>query len=168
MKQVKKYARRFEIVCWVLIPLVLISPVLVWFFGDNLLNSTYGPDIANFGLGKRGIMALLGLSETLFVAYGLTVCITIARLFQAGEVFTPKTAALFARLKTISLFWALYGLSLGIVVSRIIMPAMPLSVAATMFGTSALFSFFIFSFLSILAFIVSKAVTLQKDQDLTV
>lgn len=168
MQQVKKYALRFEKLCWALIPLTLISPVLVWFFGDNLLNSTYGPDIANFELWQRGVMALLGLTEALFVVYGLTVCIQIARLFQKGEVFSPQTAALFARLRSSSLYCGLYSTILGMIIYRIIMPTMPMHVTVAMLGSMALLYFFIFSFLSVLAFLVSKAVTLQKDQDLTV
>lgn len=165
---VKVYARRFEILCKAFIPLVLIVSALVWFFGDKLMDSTYGFDLQSFSLMKRCTLFLADFAGDLLVVYGLSICIKIARLFQQSEDFTPLTTALFNRLSKVAAWWGAYRMIWIICFYSIVMPNYPIQLAIFSVGASGLFYLFIFVFLSMLATLVSKASALQGDQDLTV
>jgi hypothetical protein len=165
---VKVYARRFEILCMVFIPLILIIPAFVWFFGDKLMDSTYGIDLKSFSLMKRFALFLADFAGDLLVVYGLCVCIKIARLFQKSEIFTLLTTALFSRLSRLTAWWGAYRMIWIICFYGMVMPNYPIRLAIFSIGASGLFYLFIFVFLSMLATLVSKASVLQGDQDLTV
>lgn len=167
MKQLKMYARRFEILSWFLIFLALISPFRDWFLGSRFLNNTYGLDIECFTLWQRAIMVALSLAQSLFVVYGLIVCIRIARFFQEGEIFTSKTATLFQRLPDVFLYWAVYGTILN-AVGRVLVKRFTSTPVTIISGNGLLANCFIYGLLLIFAFLMSKAVTLKKDQDLTI
>jgi len=165
---VKKYARRFEILCMVFIPVVVLVPVLLWFFGDKLTDSTYGINLANFSFMQRFAFFLTDFVGDVLVVYGLCLCIKIARLFRKSEVFTPLTTALFARLSRITAWWGIYRMLWIICFHGLVMSSYPLQLTLFAIGASALFYLFIFVFLSMLATLVSSASVLQGDQDLTV
>lgn len=165
---VKVYARRFEILCMAFIPLVLVMPAILWFFGDKLTDSTYGIDLKSFSLMKRFVLYIIDSAGDLLVVYGLGVCIQIARLFQKSEDFTPLTTVLFTRLSRIAVWWSVYRILWIIFFYAIIMPNYPIQLAIFAVGASGLFYLFIIVFLSMLATLVSKASVLQGDQDLTV
>lgn len=165
---VKTYARRFEILCIMLIPVVLLVSALVWFCGDKLMDSTYGINIASFPLIKRFAIFLADFIGDLFVAYGLYLCIKIARLFQKSEVFTPLTTTLFTQLSRVAIWWGVYRMIWIISFYAMIMSQHPFQLTIFAVGASGLFYLFICAFLSILATLVSKASVLQGDQDLTV
>ncbi len=165
---VKTYARGFELICMGLIPLVLSFPALVWFFGDKILDSTYGIDLATFSVGQRFGMFLLDCVSSFLVVYGLSLCIRIARYFKQGEVFTPVTAALFARVSKVAAWWGLYNMIELLGTYLFLMPNNPKQLSILLWGVAGLMYLFIFIFLSILATLVAKASELQNDQDLTV
>ena len=165
---VKVYARRFELLCMAFIPLVLIVPALVWFFGDKLMDSTYGLNLQSFSLMKRFALFLADFAGDLLVVYGLCVCIKIARLFQKSEDFTPLTTAFFARLSRVAAWWSVYRMIWIIFFYAMVKPNYPIQLAIFTVGASGLFYLFIVVFLSMLATLVSKASALQGDQDLTV
>lgn len=165
---VKLYARRFEILCMVFIPIVFIVPGLVWFFGDKLMDSTYGLDLKTFSLIQRLGMFLLDSISSAFVIYGLSICVKIARLFQQGEVFSAATAVYFSRLSKIAAWWGLYNMAEMVFLYGFLMLKAPKQVAVLALGVGGLMYLFIFIFLSILATLVAKASELQNDQDLTV
>ena len=165
---VKVYARRFEILCMAFIPLVLVMPAILWFFGDKLTDSTYGIDLKSFSLMKRFVLYIIDSAGDLLVVYGLGVCIQIARLFQKSEAFTPLTTVLFTRLSRIAAWWSVYRMLWIIFFYAMVMQNYPIQLAIFAVGASGLFYLFIFAFLSMLATLVSKASVLQGDQDLTV
>jgi hypothetical protein len=165
---VKVYARRFEILCMTFIPLVLTVPALVWFFGDKLMDSTYGIDLKNSSLMKRFALFLADSAGDLLIVYGLSVCIQIARLFQKSEDFTPLTTALFTRLSRVAAWWSVYRMIWVVSFYGMFMRNYPIQLAIFTIGASGLFYLFIVVFLSMLATLVSKASVLQEDQDLTV
>jgi len=165
---VKVYARRFELLCMVIIPLVLIATPMIWFFGDKLLDSTYGIDLKSFSLIKRLAVVSVELISSFMLVYGLSLCIQIARLFQKDEIFSPRTASLFARVSRISGWWGLYNIITGACINRLLAPHLPIQLSIFALCSAAMFYLFIFVFLSILAILVAKASSLQHDQDLTV
>lgn len=165
---IKFFARFFEIVCIVLIPILVAMPIYTWFFGDKLLDSTYGFDLASFSFMKRLAFCFLGMISTAFISAGLILFIRISRLFQRGEFFSPATAELFARLSRGSLWWGLYTFVVNIACTQTLMIKWPMKLKIVNIGVSALFALFIFAFFSIVATLVSKATKLQDDQDSTV
>jgi hypothetical protein len=165
---VKTYAYGFEILCKGLIPLVALASVLLWFFGDNFTDSTYGLHLANFSFWQRSTMFLIDSIGVLLVIYALWLCIRIARHFQSGEIFTASTAMLFARVSKIAVWWGLYNIIEIIGFNLLFMPEYPKKVMILAIGASGLFYLFIIIFLSMLATLVAKASELQQDQDLTV
>ncbi len=165
---VKTYARRFELLCMGLIPLVLAAPALLWFFGDKILDSTYGIELATFSLEKRLGMFLLECISSAFVAYGLWLCIKIARCFKRGEVFTPVTADLFARVSKVAACWGLYNMLKLLGIYLVLTSHETNQFSMLLLGVAGLVYLFIFIFLAIFATLVAKASELQKDQDLTV
>ena len=165
---VKAYANRFELLCVGLIPVVLIAPALIWFFGDKLMDSTYGLHLASFSFLKRFSLFLISSIGSLFVAYGLWLCVQIARHLKKDELFASNTAELFARVSRIAAYWGLYNVLEIIGYYLFIIPNIPKPLMILTLGMHMLFYFFIFIFLTMLATLVAKASDLQQDQDLTV
>jgi len=165
---VKVYARRFEMLCMAIIPLVLIATPVFWLFGDKLMDSTYGIDLKSFSLVKRLAIVVVELVSSLLVVYALSLCIQIARLFQKDEIFSPRTASLFAHVSKIAGWWGLYNIIIGVCINRLLVPNLPIQLTIAAFFSATMLYLFVFVFLSILAILVAKASSLQHDQDLTV
>ncbi len=165
---IKFYARCFEVLCMVLIPIIYIAPVLMWFFGDKLLDSSYGIKLADFSLMKRLlIIGVATVGNSIFV-YGLCIFIKIMRLFQNNEIFSTRTAGLFQRVSNIILVWGLSQIVISILFHKIVLPTMPIMLRCSLIGSSILMYFFVYVFIDIFSRLIFEATQLKKDQDLTV
>jgi DUF2975 family protein len=165
---INRYARIFEILCMVFIPVVLVWSPIVWFFGDKLTDSTYGLHLANFTMGQRAICALIELGSNAMIVSGLIMLIRIARNFRNNQIFTEATVELFMRLRRGAYWWALYTIVYIIGFHSYFTITMPLSVILIRITSVGLNYLFVFVFLSILVTLIVKATQLQGDQDLTV
>lgn len=152
---VNRYARVYEILCMLLIPLVLLAPVLWAFMGNYTFLERIG----------------FAFSETiggLFILYGLVILIRITRLFQKNEIFTKSTVALFLQLRRISLWWALWNIAFNVFFFSFINTNNSPSILITALGVIVVIYLFMFVWLSIFTALIIKATELQGDQDLTV
>jgi Protein of unknown function (DUF2975) len=165
---VNRYARVFEILCMILIPVVLLSSPLVWFFGDKFTDATYGLNLASFTLTQRTYLALIELVSNAMVTYALIMLIRIARNFQKDQIFTATTVALFMQLRKVAGWWALYTIVYTILFHSYFTTTIPMHILIASLGAVLVTYIFIFVFLSILATLIIKATQLQGDQDLTV
>lgn len=163
---VKTYARGFELLCKALIPIVFITPFILWFFGDTILESAYELKMSHFTFWQRSLLLLVHWGSSALVAYGLWTCSQIAHFFRQGEVFTAYTVALFWRLSKIAACWGIYNLAIQSAFFVFLVPHNTKLLALLVFGS--LIYLFVFIFLSLLATLVARASDLQKDQDLTV
>ena len=165
---IKFYARCFEVLCMVLIPIIYIAPVLMWFYGDKLLDSSYGIKLADFSLMKRLLIIGVATVGNCIFVYGLCLFIKIMRLFQNNEIFSTRTATLFQRVSNIILVWGVGSIAITIFSHKIIFPTMPLMLRCSLIGSTILMYFFIYIFIDIFSRLIFEATQLQKDKDLTV
>lgn len=164
---IKVYARCFEFLCLSFIFFVVAIPLLVWFFGDNMMDSTYGINLKSFSSAQRLLLLLSDyIASALFIS-GLVLCIKIARKFQQGRVFTSDITVLFTRLGKIAAVSGIYNM-IWCVSFDVFLSQQPLSLTIFFTATNGLRYLFIFVFLSLFASLVSQAGELQQDQDLTV
>jgi len=168
VKNVKKYAHILEALCIVLIPVVLFMTTVMWFFGDNFFNSTYGVDLHQFSMMQRLGLYVIQIISSFMVVYGFITCIKLARSIQHGLLFTQQNVTLFSRLANIATWWSAYNMAEGIFFQSFVFVKNPKFFTALFLGASSLIYLFVFIFSSILATIISKAGSLEKDQELTV
>lgn len=165
---VSRYARMFEILCTILIPVVLLIAPLLWFFGDNLTDSTYGLHIASFSFQQRLFFVCLDTVGVMLIVYCLVLLIRIARNFRRNEIFTGTNVNMFLRLRSIAGIGALYNVLYMALFPLFITTTFPVYLLISSVISTGLVYGFVYIFLSLLATLIVKATELQGDQDLTV
>lgn len=164
---VKIYARRFELLCIAIMFFVLTIPIIIWFFGDKLMDSSYGVILGNFSLTQRFIFFFTDYISSMLSIYALHLCIKIARIFQQGKAFTPDATTLFARLRKVTMCIGFYNI-LWYLGFDLCLSHRPVPLILFFIGATGLQYMFTFVFLSMFATLLFKASELQQDQDLTV
>jgi hypothetical protein len=164
---VKNYARHFELLCIGLMFLVLTVPIIVWFFGDRLMDSSYGVNLKTFSIAQRIALFLTDYVASALSLFALFLCIKIARIFQEGKAFTPATTSLLAQLRKVAFMTGSYNI-LWYICFDYFFTTRPLAFILFFTGANLLNYLFTFVFISMFATLIFKASELQQDQDLTV
>lgn len=179
MNNVKRYARRLELLSMALVPLAFCFLLLKWFFckipaDGNFCNTylrvAYDFDAVQlpflfrfFGIMIDGVG--LGL-----LCYGIMLFIKSLRFFQRGEFFSLHTTILFKRISKVLLCWAVYS-PLSKTLSTLVITATNAPghrVLAITFGHDDLLNIFMFAFLVMITSLMHEAYQLKAEQDLTI